>query len=531
MAEVGAQDVYYNYDVGLAEALGERDEGVTYEYDSELVKPLADDEEEEEEAAVATADAAKISAHLDSLPVIEQGSDRKRKRDEGSAGEVKASKTDDEGGERQEHQEDNTGDDDEKEEEEPEGFVSFDVARGGSATVEMDALTEKQDEVHQRGEGAEEKAGRIGGEDPPWAPNGDVHVYKRIRAPMARLHREIADFTRFVTPSEEEEQAREAAMKRIEAVMQQIWPSGRLEVFGSFATGMYLPTSDVDAVILGTGCDESKEGLRALAVALARNGVGEQMQLITKSKVPIVKLREKASGIDFDVSFEVSGGPAAAEFVRREAERLPLLKPLACVLKLFMQQRDLNEVYTGGLGSYALLVLLISFLKQYPEEKNMGVLLLHFFDLYGRQIDQERVGISCLGGASGGAYFNKHEFGFFDPSRPWLFAIQDPQDPSNDVGKQSFCARQIRSAFAWACTMLESPVAEGPLLTRILRPDSRLTCRPPPPMEGLASWHSNANAFQYRRLPGDLSDSLSRRSKRGGRRDRPARRPNPRSPS
>jgi len=41
----------------------------------------------------------------------------------------------------------------------------------------------------------------------------------------------------------------------------------------------------------------------------------------------------------------------------------PNLKYLVIVLKQYLLQRDLNEVYTGGIGSYCLIYLVISFLQ------------------------------------------------------------------------------------------------------------------------------------------------------------------------
>lgn len=39
------------------------------------------------------------------------------------------------------------------------------------------------------------------------------------------------------------------------------------------------------------------------------------------------------------------------------------LMPLMLILKQFLAQRLLNEVFMGGLGSYGLLILIASFLK------------------------------------------------------------------------------------------------------------------------------------------------------------------------
>lgn len=51
------------------------------------------------------------------------------------------------------------------------------------------------------------------------------------------------------------------------------------QVFGSFATGLYLPTSDMDLVVTDSGCGDVRQGLRALAQALARKGMAKNMQV------------------------------------------------------------------------------------------------------------------------------------------------------------------------------------------------------------------------------------------------------------
>ena len=55
--------------------------------------------------------------------------------------------------------------------------------------------------------------------------------------------------------------------------------------------------------------------------------------------------------------------------------------------------------FLGGLGSYALTLLVVNFLQQHSREnakkdgENLGVLLLEFFELYGRQFNYETCGI------------------------------------------------------------------------------------------------------------------------------------------
>eukprot|EP00850_Spirogloea_muscicola_P003014 SM000012S25276 [mRNA] locus=s12:8031:13418:- [translate_table: standard] len=341
---------------------------------------------------------------------------------------------------------------------------------------------------------------------PPWAS----HQQKRaLHSPYLRLHQEILDFCRFVAPTKEEVESREAAVRRVTAVIKSIWPKCQVKMFGSFATNLYLPTSDCDMVVLNAKCSSPQQGLRALSNALMRQSMAKRMQVIAKARVPIIKFVEKESQIHFDVSFDVANGPDAASFIKEALADMPPLKPLSLVIKIFLQQRELNEVYSGGLGSYALLVMLMGHLQLHPSrrssdglgsarplENNLGMLLVDFFELYGRNLNYRDVGVSC---ATGGSFFSKHLRELADDNRPYLLSVEDPQNTSNDIGKNSYNVGKVRTAFLNAHSLLTNldadyaPKGVG-LLGRIVRMDDILAHRPMP--AGLSSPFSN-----FYRLP------------------------------
>jgi non-canonical poly(A) RNA polymerase PAPD5/7 len=112
------------------------------------------------------------------------------------------------------------------------------------------------------------------------------------------------------------------------------------------------------------------------------------------------------------------------------------------------------QVYTGGIGSYALIVMLMAHLQLHPSRRgyesggaaapldpNLGILLIDFFELYGKMLNVRDVGVSCK---AGGAFFNKREHDTFNPDRPFLLSVQDPQDERNDIGKNSYNVQKVR---------------------------------------------------------------------------------------
>ncbi|XP_030378525.1 non-canonical poly(A) RNA polymerase protein Trf4-1 isoform X2 [Scaptodrosophila lebanonensis] len=275
------------------------------------------------------------------------------------------------------------------------------------------------------------------------------------------LHQEIEHFYEHVQPTPLEHFIRNEVVKRIESVVHTIWPQAAVEIFGSFRTGLFLPTSDIDLVVLGLW---DKLPLRTLEYELVSRGIAEActVRVLDKASVPIIKLTDRETQVKVDISFNMQSGVQSAELIKKFKQEYPVLGKLVLVLKQFLLQRDLNEVFTGGISSYSLILMCISFLQLHPrclytDSTNLGVLLLEFFELYGRRFNYMKIGISIK---NGGRYMPKDELqrDMVDGHRPSLLCIEDPLTPGNDIGRSSYGALQVKQAFHYAYMVLDHAV-------------------------------------------------------------------------
>ncbi|KAM4833804.1 terminal nucleotidyltransferase 4B isoform 3-T3 [Thomomys bottae] len=281
------------------------------------------------------------------------------------------------------------------------------------------------------------------------------------------LHEEISDFYEYMSPRPEEEKMRMEVVNRIESVIKELWPSADVQIFGSFKTGLYLPTSDIDLVVFGKW---ENLPLWTLEEALRKHKVADEdsVKVLDKATVPIIKLTDSFTEVKVDISFNVQNGVRAADLIKDFTKKYPVLPYLVLVLKQFLLQRDLNEVFTGGIGSYSLFLMAVSFLQLHPREDacipntNYGVLLIEFFELYGRHFNYLKTGIRIK---DGGSYVAKDEVqkNMLDGYRPSMLYIEDPLQPGNDVGRSSYGAMQVKQAFDYAYVVLShavSPIAK-----------------------------------------------------------------------
>jgi len=213
-------------------------------------------------------------------------------------------------------------------------------------------------------------------------------------------------------------------------------------------------------------------------VALQSVARRDSLKCLERAAVPIIKLTDDATGIQVDISFNMANGLRAAELIKHFKKRYPALPKLIYVLKQFLYQRDLNEVYSGGLSSYALILMVVSFLQQHIREDarsskaNLGVLLVEFFELYGLQFNYTSTAIRIT---DDGAYLRKEQAPCYQGGGYGTLCIEDPYDANNDVGKSSYgfpnCKKTFEHAYFHLLKFIEplSPQCNLSLLSQVIR--------------------------------------------------------------
>jgi len=283
------------------------------------------------------------------------------------------------------------------------------------------------------------------------------------------LHYEILAFERLLRPTVEEHQSRIEFISVVRTHVNTIWPDAKIHVFGSFASGLYLPNSDIDISILDTPNPGSKKELHALAKSLRTDQERiRRIEVIGKARIPIIKAESRKNTkesvpIKCDISFGMNNGLFNVSKSIQYQKEFPQLRPLLVVLKYFLQSKKLNEVFSGGLNSYSLMLMIISHIQLYRSnfkngQSNLGGLLLNFLDLYGRIFNYFQTGIYTT---NGGGYFEKFERFPFEPSRPGHLCIQDPLDANNELGRNSYNIIHIRECFRRAYQTLIRWTAGG----------------------------------------------------------------------
>ena len=284
---------------------------------------------------------------------------------------------------------------------------------------------------------------------------------------LAWLEAELRGVESALSDLPRETQRRQALVEEVTRVIHRLWPEATVQLFGSAAMGLSLPCSDIDLV--ANNVPHSNKAFFKLGNRLTNAGFLD-VQVITRARVPIIKcLSSSRPHTCVDVTLNKASGTENIPYVQGFMTRYPSLPLLVRLLKLFLLRRGLNEPYSGGLGSFALVLLVVSFYQRYrsirtlipplsrvDEEDvcnlSLGRLLLGFLYYYGRVFNFIATGICTL---EEGFYFPKDlSLDPHLPRKPWLPLLLDPQDEDNNVARSAQHMDIIRVDFAEAHDLL-----------------------------------------------------------------------------
>ena len=214
------------------------------------------------------------------------------------------------------------------------------------------------------------------------------------------LHLEILEFEQQVLAIHERRAEMFARLfARIRLIMAEtLRVPFELYTYGSFASGLNLPWSDVD-LVLDVQNDAEMTILERLETTFAAeiNGFAEA-KFIRGASIPVLKLiatpEFESCKLDITLKDSRHSGLSCVALVRQYIAIYQPLRPLALVLKQLLHVAHLNDPYQQGLSSYGLILMIVAFLQWLAlngclEEASMnfGKLLIEFLKHYGSYFD------------------------------------------------------------------------------------------------------------------------------------------------
>lgn len=226
-----------------------------------------------------------------------------------------------------------------------------------------------------------------------------------------RLHEEIHDFWEYVRPQRHEQIIRDELVIRLSSTLCSRWKEASIHSFGSFAAGLYLPDADMDLVMNSAAFtsgsykhfEPARKYLYSIQQLLIEKDIAipDSIIVIPKSRVPLIKFVDRKTRLRVDLSLENMTGIIANKTFNLWKHQFPAMPIIVTLVKQLLAMRNLNDVSTGGLGGFSVTCMVTSLLQNMGAvqsgnmvtTRNLGELLMAFFELYGKEFDIDRVGI------------------------------------------------------------------------------------------------------------------------------------------
>ena len=187
---------------------------------------------------------------------------------------------------------------------------------------------------------------------------------------LSRLGEQMLSLAQVADPSAAEKRRRARARDRVTSAVRRVYAEGDVMVFGSSATGLTLPGSDLDLALALPGADGRAPSALLSPVVRCVRSVAEDRRahFIAHARVPIITFVEADSGLSVDLS-AVDNGVSNSQGIRETLASHAELRPLLLVLKVFLRQHGLNKTQSGGVGSYLLFAMAQRVVQRPPKAR------------------------------------------------------------------------------------------------------------------------------------------------------------------
>ncbi len=277
------------------------------------------------------------------------------------------------------------------------------------------------------------------------------------------LSLDLSDFEMFVKLRiEKEKDIYDNLIKNVQIAVDKSIQNYEVNLYGSHATNLCLPWSDLDVVLIKKNNKDKENNLSLesnnnlillsqLYEYIRNEPWVKECKLISKAAVPIIKLTsiEKYNNMSIDISIKDDKhfGLKCVELVKQFIIEYKCLKPLVLAIKNILKRANLNDPYKGGISSYGLILMIVYFLKKQrlsgidisPGENNinLGKLFFGFIQFYSFFFESNKVIINI--NEDNNNFFN--EFDFHNIGYSSNLIIIDPLNHYNNVAKScmQFC--------------------------------------------------------------------------------------------
>ncbi|KAJ3324888.1 hypothetical protein HDU76_013296 [Blyttiomyces sp. JEL0837] len=179
-----------------------------------------------------------------------------------------------------------------------------------------------------------------------------------------QLTREALQLCVEICPTGEERMKQEMVFNNVLEISKRVFVDAQLHHFGSTANGFSLAGADMDLFVSTSEAAKlsTAQCVEKLGHMLKQAGM-KDVKMLTRARVPIVKMRDPITGIRCDIGFHNNLGMYNTRLLKTYAQIDHRFRELVFVVKYWSKRRNINEPYFGTLSSYCYVLMIIHLLQ------------------------------------------------------------------------------------------------------------------------------------------------------------------------
>ena len=277
------------------------------------------------------------------------------------------------------------------------------------------------------------------------------------------LSKDISEYEKFVTTHiSSSSHIYKSLLSNVEMAVNESISEYEVHLYGSHATNLCLPWSDLDIVLIPKNINRNNinENNHALLSKLYENLRNKKwvkdINYISNASIPIIKIYtiETYNNIPIDISIQEENhfGLKCVELVKQYMNQFESLKPLVLSIKNILKRANLNDPYKGGISSYGLILMIVYFLKQQSfagidislgeNNNNLGQLFFGFLHFYSYKFEFGKNIIYIKNNSN-----DLDDLKYQNISLNSKLIIIDPLNVNNNVAKSCFQSFGIKLSF------------------------------------------------------------------------------------
>ena len=243
--------------------------------------------------------------------------------------------------------------------------------------------------------------------------NEKIYYYKKLSENIVNFYKNIMQDNDDIFPSKKKLMS--IVLKIInQSINTTLKPYNiiNLIVYGSQASGLFLPESDIDLLLIYCDSNNSLDKfISELYNILINSNKFNNVTSLPKASSPLIKIEYEInpyfryndiSFIHMDISFHniypnknsiyFTPSLLIVKYIQKSIEYLPQSKNVIIVIKKYLKNLGLNNYYTGGLNSFSIFLMVFAFYKyeikilgnDLVNDLYIGQFLVQFLDFYSK---------------------------------------------------------------------------------------------------------------------------------------------------